>query len=309
MGGMSLRSRAVLAVSSALLLLGASTACNGEPTSCRGTASVARRDLRYASSSGVAASLQSLDLYTPVRPAGCGPAPVVVWVHGGAFVTGDKSNTVAKKVSLFTNEGWAFASVNYRLVDHPGAGPTAGRYPAPEEDVAAAVAFLRRSAGTYGLDPGRLALLGHSAGAFLVSLDSTDGRFLRGVGRSLSDVDCTASLDTTYDIPTQIAAGGDSEAMFRNAFGDDPAVWAAASPMRNIAPDEGIPDFLVVTRGLPARVSQSEDFAARLRAAGVPARVVRATGLTHEEVNRAVGDANDTVVTPPLMDLFRSCLR
>jgi arylformamidase len=299
----------LVAVAAALLVLGASTACNGEPTSCRGTASVAHRDLRYASSSGVTAALQSLDLYTPVRPAGCGPAPLVVWVHGGAFVTGDKTNTVAKKVSLFTNEGWAFASVNYRLVDHPGAGPTDGRYPAPEEDVAAAVAFLRRSAGTYGLDTGRLALMGHSAGAFLVSLDSTDGRFLRGVGRSLADVDCTASLDTTYDIPTQVAAGGDSEQMFRNAFGDDPAVWAAASPMRNVAPDKGIPDFLVVTRGTPARVSQSESFATRLREAGVPARVVRATGLTHEEVNKAVGDAGDTVVTPALMDLFRSCLR
>jgi acetyl esterase/lipase len=151
--------------------------------------------------------------------------------------------------------------------------------------------------------------MGHSAGAFLVSLDSTDGRFLHGAGRSLADVDCTASLDTTYDIPTQIAAGGDSEEMFRNAFGDDPAVWAAASPMRNIAPEKGIPDFLVVTRGTPARVAQSETFATRLRDAGVPTRLVRATGLTHEEVNRAVGDPGDTVVTPSLMDFFRSCLR
>jgi acetyl esterase/lipase len=305
---MSMRIRAAL-VTAVLLVVGATAACDGPPTSCTGTASVARRDLRYASSPGVTASLQSLDLYTPVRPADCGPAPTVVWVHGGSFVVGDKANGVAKKVSLFTTEGWAFASLNYRLVDHPGAGSTQGRYPAPEEDVAAAVAFLRRNAGTYGLDAGRLALMGHSAGAFLVSLDSTDGRFLQGVGRSLADVDCTASLDTTYDIPTQIAAGGDSEQMFRNAFGDDPAVWAAASPMRNVAPDKGVPDFLVVTRGTPARVSQSESFAARLREAGVPARVVRATGLTHEEVNKAVGDPSDTVVTPPLMDFFGGCLR
>ena len=79
--------------------------------------------------------------------------------------------------------------------------------------------------------------------------------------------------------------------------------------MRNIAPGEGIPDFLVVTRGLPTRVAPSEEFAARLRDAAVPARLVRATGLTHEEVNCAVGDPGDTVVTPPLMDFFRECLR
>jgi arylformamidase len=299
--------RRLVAVAAALLVLGATTGCE-EPPSCAGTGAVAHRDLRYASSPGTGARHQSLDLYTPVRPAGCAPAPLVVWVHGGAFVTGDKANGMTRKVDLFTKQGWAFASLNYRLVDAPDVGPTTGRYPAPEQDVASALAFLRRSAPTYGLDTGRLALLGHSAGAFLVSLDSTDGRFLHGAGLALADVDCTASLDTTYDIPTQIAAGGNSAAMFRNAFGDDPAVWAAGSPMRNVAAGKGIPDFLVVTRGTAARVAQSEEFAARLRAASVPARVVRATGLTHEEVNTSVGAPGDTVVTPPLLDFFRGCI-
>jgi acetyl esterase/lipase len=301
--------RRLLAAAAVVLVAAALTACDGEPTSCRGTAFTAHRDLRYASSPGTAARLQSLDLYTPVRPAGCGAAPVVVWVHGGAFVTGDKANGIAKKVSLFTTEGWGFASLNYRLVDDPGAGPTTGRYPAPEQDVAAAVAFLRRSAGTYGIDAGRMVFLGHSAGAFLVSLDSTAPRFLDGAGLDLDDIRCTASLDTTYDIPTQIAGGGGSEDMFRNAFGDDPEVWEEASPMRNVAPGRGIPDFLIVTRGTAARVSQASTFATRLRDADVPARLVLATGLTHDEVNGAVGAPGDTVVTPPLMDFFRDCVR
>ena len=294
---------ALLALASVAGVLGACT-----PPDCRGTGSTASRDLRYATTAGVAARFQSLDLYTPTRNDRCGPAPLVVWVHGGAFVIGDKANGMARKVSLFTREGWAVASLNYRLVGAPGAGPGEGRYPAAEQDVASAIAFLRRSAGRYDLDAGRVVLLGHSAGAFLVSLDSTDARFLRGAGLSLSDVDCTASLDTTYDIPSQVAAGGDSEQMFRNAFGNDPAVWAAASPMRNVAAGKGIPDFLVVTRGLPARVAQSEEFASRLRAASVPARVVRAAGLTHEEVNSSVGAPGDTVVTPPLMSFFRGCI-
>jgi arylformamidase len=299
------RVAAALAVlASVAAVLGACT----PPPDCRGTGSTAHRDLRYATTAGVAARFQSLDLYTPTRDDRCAPAPLVVWVHGGAFVTGDKANGLAKKVSLFTREGWAVASLNYRLVGQAGAGPNEGRYPAAEQDVAAAIAFLRRSAGRYDLDAGRVVLLGHSAGAFLVSLDSTDARFLQGAGRSLHDVDCTASLDTTYDIPTQVAAGGDSEAMFRNAFGNDPAVWAAASPMRNVAAGKGIPDFLVVTRGQSARVAQSEEFASRLRAASVPAGVVRATGLTHAEVNSSVGAAGDTVVTPPLMTFFRGCL-
>jgi acetyl esterase/lipase len=304
-----MRPKLLLALTAVVVVAAALTGCDGQPTSCRGTGSVAHRDLRYASSPGTAARLQSLDLYTPVRPSGCGAAPVVVWVHGGSFVTGDKANGITRKVSLFTGEGWALASLNYRLVDAPGSGPTTGRYPAPEEDVAAAIAFLRRSATTYGLDRAHVVLLGHSAGAFLVSLESTNARFLRGVGLDLDRIRCTASLDTTYDIPTQIAGGGGSEEMFRNAFGDDPGVWAEASPARNVAPGKGIPDFLVVTRGTADRVAQAQAFADRLGDADVPTRVVRATGLTHEEVNTSVGAPGDTVVTPPLLDFFRGCVR
>jgi acetyl esterase/lipase len=294
-----------------VVLAGTAVACtpNGPAGNCAGTGSVAHRDLRYASSAGVAARLQSLDLYTPVRKAGCAAAPLVVWVHGGAFVTGDKANQLADKVKLFTGEGWAFASLNYRLVGDPGSGPTNGVYPAAEQDVAAAVAYLVRHAGGYAIDPHRVMLLGHSAGAFLVSLVSTDGSFLRAQDLGLRDVVCTASLDTTYDIPAGVAAGGQAEAMWRNAFGNDPAVWRKASPPNNVAAGAPIPSFHIVTRGLPDRVGESQAFGATLRGAGVTATVQVVRGLTHEEVNDAVGQAGDTVVTPPLVQFFRSCAR
>jgi acetyl esterase/lipase len=150
-------------------------------------------------------------------------------------------------------------------------------------------------------------LLGHSAGAFLVALESTDGTFVEGAGLRLDDVVCTAPLDTTYDIAAQIARGGSEEAMFRNAFGDDPAVWDHASPPHNVAPDKGIPSFHIVTRGTATRVAQSQSFGATLRDAGIASDVQVVSGLSHEAVNDAVGKAGDTVVTPPLMDFFRGC--
>ena len=113
-----------------------------QPQSCRSTGSVAHRDLRYASSPGVVPRLQSLDLYVPARPSGCAAAPVVVYVHGGAFQLGDKANQLADKIELFTKAGWGFASLNYRLVGTPGSGATNGMYPAAEQDVASAVAYL-----------------------------------------------------------------------------------------------------------------------------------------------------------------------
>ena len=280
--------------------------CN-PPPDCTGTGTVTHRDLRYAASPGTAANLQSLDLYLPVRPAGCGPAPLVAYVHGGGFVNGDKANRITDKRDLFNREGWGFASLNYRLVDHPGAGPTNGVYPAAEQDVAAAVAYLASHAAQHRIDPDRLMLLGHSAGAFLVALESTDGAFLEGAGLQLDDIVCTAPLDTTYDIAAQIARGGTEEAMFRNAFGDDPAVWDRASPPNNVAPGKAIPSFHIVTRGTAARVAQSQSFGATLREAGIAANVQVANGLSHAAVNEAVGKAGDTVVTPPLMAFFRGC--
>jgi acetyl esterase/lipase len=199
--------------------------------------------------------------------------------------------------------------LNYRLVGDPGSGPTNGVYPAPEQDIAAGIKYLAANAATYRLDPTRIMLLGHSAGAHLVALVSTDGSFLQGVGLTLDDVDCTSPLDTTYDIPNQIAGGGTPELMYRNAFGNDPAIWVKGSPNRNVAAGKNIPSFHIVTRGTPARVAESEAFGTTLRNAGVPADVQVATGLDHEGVNDAVGLAGDTVITPPLMTFYRSCIK
>ena len=230
-------------------------------------------------------------------------------MHGGAFVTGDKANKITDKVKLFTDAGWAFASLNYRLVDDPGSGATNGEYPAAEQDIGAALAYLADHADDYALDPHDIMLLGHSAGAFLVSLVSTDGSFVEGAGIEQGDIVCTAPLDTTYDIPAQVASGGNEEAMYRNAFGDDPAVWKQASPPNNVAAGKDIPAFHIVTRGAPPRVAQSQAFATTLTNAGFDADAQVVRGLTHEEVNAAVGQAGETTVTKPLMDFFRDCAR
>jgi acetyl esterase/lipase len=253
--------------------------------------------------------MQSLDLYLPTRHPGCGPTPIVVWVHGGAFSIGDKANQVADKVRLFNREGWAFASVNYRLVGDPRSGPGAGRYPGQPRDLARALAYLRRHADTYHLRSDATMLLGHSAGAFLVALLATDASLLETLGVPPASIRCTVPFDTDgYDICEQIAAGGLRERMFRNAFGDDPSVWDAASPLRLAAATPPAGDFLMFTRGRAVRAQGNLAFRDVLRRAGVAADVVRVNPLTHRQVNEAVGKNGDTLVTPPLLRFLRGCL-
>jgi acetyl esterase/lipase len=107
---------------------------------------------------------QSLDLYLPRKPQS-ELAPLVVWIHGGAWVGGDKNYAPAQ---FLLSRGYAVASLNYRLADkHP--------HPAQIFDCKAAIRFLRAHAREYKLDPERFGVWGQSAGGHLVALLGTSG--------------------------------------------------------------------------------------------------------------------------------------
>jgi acetyl esterase/lipase len=91
-------------------------------------------------------------------PSGAGPFPVLVMIHGGAFVTGDKTELAVWPELLAA--GTAVVRVNYRL---SGSAP----WPAQAEDCLSAIVYLQREGKALGLDPSRIVLLGQSAGAFL----------------------------------------------------------------------------------------------------------------------------------------------
>jgi len=308
------RSRLLLSSAVIVVLIGIAGACSPQPppppppASCRGTGSTATRDVQYEQVPGADSMLLSLDYYKPIRRAGCGPAPIVVYVHGGGFVNGDKANKIADKVNLFTGEGWVFASVNYRLSTATPSDPAGQvRYPTHEQDVAAAVGWLKVHSADLGADARRIYLVGHSSGAFLVSLVSTDTSFLNAAGVTTRNVRCTVSLDTEYDVTNQVAQGGSQEVLYRNAFGDDPAVWAKGSPINHTTNGPVRPRFLIFTQGPARRTGQARAFTSALTTGGTPASVIDVSPLTHEEINAAVGSPGDTMVTPPLMSFLRSC--
>jgi acetyl esterase/lipase len=105
---------------------------------------------------------QKLDLYLP---KGDGPFPVIVWVHGGAWLGGSKDNPPALR---YVGKGYAVAAINYRLSQH-------AIFPAQIEDCKAAIRWLRAHAGEFRLNPKRFAAWGESAGGHLVALLGTTG--------------------------------------------------------------------------------------------------------------------------------------
>jgi acetyl esterase/lipase len=108
---------------------------------------------------------QKLDLYLPAQGEGEGPLPLIVWVHGGAWRAGNKENSHSIHI---LREGYAAASINYRLSQH-------AIFPAQIEDCKAAIRFLRANAEKYNIDPNRIGVWGASAGGHLVALLGTTG--------------------------------------------------------------------------------------------------------------------------------------
>lgn len=108
---------------------------------------------------------QRLDLYLPPGP---GPFPVVAWIHGGGWHSGDKQPEGERFARTFVDEGIALAAIAYRLTP-------AAPFPAQIEDCDAALAWLRKHASSLGLDARRVGLFGHSAGAHLCALMAVSG--------------------------------------------------------------------------------------------------------------------------------------
>jgi acetyl esterase/lipase len=120
------------------------------------------RDIEYIPNGHVR---QKLDLYRPKPNEDAGPLPLIVWVHGGAWLAGSKENCPAVR---FLRQGYAVASINYRLSQH-------AIFPAQIEDCKTAIRFLRANAEKYNIDPNRIGVWGASAGGHLVALLGTAG--------------------------------------------------------------------------------------------------------------------------------------
>ncbi|OYW44912.1 MAG: esterase [Sphingomonadales bacterium 12-68-11] len=215
-------------------------------------------------------------------------APLVVFVHGGGWKRGDKRMMDGSaKLSHWRAQGYAVASVNYRLVPEATVEQQGA-------DVAAALAALKARAATLGFDARRMALVGHSAGAHLVALVGTDPAYLLTAGLSFADVAGIVPLDgAAYDVAAQMGDGPPiMRGTYEQAFGTDPARQARLSPTRQAgAPNAA--EFLILHVQRDDGKRQSEALGAALRQAGSSA-VVRGfpgRGLRgHAQINRELGD-------------------
>jgi alpha-L-fucosidase 2 len=119
-----------------------------------------QKDVEYSHPGGHAVLL---DLHVPDGP---GPFPAAILVHGGGFDEGSKSTNVRPLFDVLADAGFAWFSVDYRMAPQ-------FRFPQANEDVESAIRWVKANAKTYRIDVGRIALIGESAGGFLVNYAGT----------------------------------------------------------------------------------------------------------------------------------------
>src|SRR5262245_33532094 len=248
------------------LALAAALAAHGAP-----------RDVRTFSVSYGPDSRQSFDVYAPTDATN---APMIFMVHGGAWIIGDKTNrrTVENKVAHWVPRGFVVISANYRML--PDADPLE-----QARDVALAVATAQREARTWGADADKLVLMGHSAGAHLVTLLAASPE-LRAEAK-LTPWLGTVSLDTgTHDVVETMQ--GQHPRLYDRAFGTDPSFWREVSPLEQL--ERGAAPFLLVcsTRRSDS-CPQGDAFAAKARGLGVRAEVL-GKDFSHAEINALLGE-------------------
>ncbi|MDP3848078.1 MAG: alpha/beta hydrolase [Pseudomonas sp.] len=233
------------------------------------------RNLAYGSD-----PLQQLDVYLPDNRE---HAPVLLMVHGGAWRIGDKgaAAVVDNKIKRWLPKGFIFVSLNYRLL--PDTTPVQ-----QAEDVARALAFAQRQAASWGGDSSKFILLGHSAGAHLVSLLAADPARAKALGAQTWLG--TVALDSAALDVEQIMQRPHAR-FYDKAFGAAPDYWATASPLKQLK-KTATPLLLICSSQRNDSCPPARAFVEQAQRLGIRAQL-RPEDRSHQAINQDLGLAND----------------
>jgi acetyl esterase/lipase len=224
-----------------------------------------------ATNKSVSYGAGKLDIYSP----GGSGAPILVYVHGGAWKAGSKSQ-VGAMPDYFNKRGYVFVSVGYSL------GSNVGQQ---ADQVGQAINWVRANAASFGGDAGRVAVMGHSAGCHLSSLAVLSGR-AQGV-RALVANDTAA-----YDVAYLAQINNDRLPILYAGPFKDRSKWSQWSPITYAGGGGGVP-VLVAWSGGRDRDEISQRFATALESAGHPVIRFDGSSYNHISISKAVGRSRD----------------
>ena len=244
-------------------------------------AAIDQKDVEYAHPDGRPVKL---DLHVP---DGAGPFPAAILIHGGGFDEGSKSTNVRPLFDLLTDAGIAWFSIDYRMAPE-------FRFPQANEDVMSAVKWLKANAAAYHVDTSRIALIGESAGGFLVNYagtHETPATRVRAVVDLYGPVDYGKLAEERRDQPERFnmtsinrhAANGGGI----HFFGAEQLDAAGLAKLHSISPifavHKGMPPFLAIhgTRDDQVTYAQSVAMCEAMHKVGAGCELITIEGGGH----------------------------
>ncbi len=228
---------------------------------------------------------QYVDVYIPdaAKPKGLfsmsRKAPVLLYVHGGGWIRGDRRK-VYSLPEYANSRGYMLVSVSYRPVPRTNIDGQV-------RDISRAITWTRNNISRYGGDPRRIVIMGHSAGAHLVSLVAAQkkGGQLRGV---------VANDVQAYDMVAYASIRGGIDGVYMRAFGTNPENWVRWSPITYVRKARGFPPFLVMYSNShrPRRATVSVAFAKALQRRGTSVTLFNGSRYTHGSIARTIGNSS-----------------
>lgn len=229
-----------------------------------------------------------LDVFYARNRIGNEAAPIIIMVHGGGWCVGDKAlkSTIENKIARWLERGFVFVSVNYPMI----ANGFDGR--AQAEEIARAVTYVQNHAVQWNADPAKVILMGHSAGAHLVSLVNADAgiRAKMGVQKVLGTVSIdSGAVDVVVQMPNTIAP---LKLRYKEAFGTTQESWMAASPYHQL--DASAAPWLgICSTTRPDDIcTQTQSYVDKSRSLGVMADILPQK-RSHGKLNSELGLDND----------------
>jgi len=238
---------------------------------------VARENMPYVErGSGVL----ELDVY---RPAAGGPRPAILIVHGGGWITGDRTMERAFAKHL-ASLGWVAVPVSYRLGHE-------GRFPAPVRDLRSAVRWLRQHAAEHGIDASRIAVAGGSAGGTLAAFlgavngdaaydDADAPAGVSGEVQAAVDIDGTVTF-----LDNALIAQSENEPSpyweyVHGPYNANRSTWVEASPLVHVS-RASAPTLFINSSAKRPILCGREEMAERLRLLGVGSRIIQIADTPH----------------------------
>ncbi len=264
------------------------------------------RDVPYvAQKLDQSSHLRTLDIYSPLSSEevteGTELLPIILYVHGGGWAFGDKSD-VNVKPHYFTAQGFGFVSMNYRL---------RWDYKVYDQvvDLVTAMNWLAENAQRYGLDANRIVIIGHASGGHLATLVTADSSYLAADGLDAKRIKAVVSIDSSsYDITRLMRELGSfvERRQHELIFTADESVWAAASPITHVPSSTTLPPHaLLFNPEREVSALQAKGYAKALTDAGVEVVLIPGSESAPDRTDELIG-VSGNLATVAMIAFIRS---